>query len=93
MGTYAEQDYPVMDGDLPVSRLKVLRSNAGWYIGRECFDEFPQPYSRESRDYYASDIEAQRALARDNFEVRSCLENNTLYASGVIPNPNERRKA
>lgn len=37
-----------------ISELKIMRSNAGWYIGRTYEDEGMElPYSRESY-YYAS---------------------------------------
>jgi hypothetical protein len=44
-----------------ISELKVMRSNAGWYIGRtyteEDYPNLPMPYSRES-EYYSSEEEA-----------------------------------
>ena len=49
-----------------VSELKIMRSAAGWYIGRTCMDDerpdMPMPYSRES-DYYTTEKEAESILA------------------------------
>lgn len=46
---------------LYVSELKVMQSNAGFYIGRDCFEgiepEWKQPYSRESQ-YFATQSQA-----------------------------------
>ena len=48
-----------------VSPLKVLRSNAGYYIGRTYFDlelEADLPWCRDSAGYYATEEEATKAL-------------------------------
>ena len=49
-----------------ISKLEVMHSNAGWYIGRcyteEDFPNLPMPYSRES-GYYSSEDEAEKVLA------------------------------
>ena len=41
-----------------ISELKVMHSNAGWYLGRsyteEDYPNLPMPYSRES-GYYSSE--------------------------------------
>ena len=46
-------------------RPRVMRSAAGFYIGRECFEpempDWPQPYSRESI-YWKTHQEAQARL-------------------------------
>ena len=49
-----------------ISKLEVMHSNAGWYIGRwyteEDYPNLPMPYSRES-GYYSSEDEAEKVLA------------------------------
>lgn len=60
--------------------LKVLHSNAGYYIGRT---DNGDPYSRES-GYYRSYEEAEKEL-KNGFEVRDCVENNFAYDSGNLP--------
>lgn len=78
-----------------ISDLKVMRSAAGWYIGRDYYDpdepwtspDRPCPYSRES-GYFASEEEAKTAL-RDGFSVRNCVENNWAYESGSLPDIRE----
>lgn len=70
--------------------LQVMRSNAGWYIGRACWDVeggYPEPYSRES-DYYGTEAEAAKALP--SFTPRRCLENDHGYATGALPLPGEK---
>jgi uncharacterized protein YegP (UPF0339 family) len=47
-----------------ISELKVLKSNAGYYIGR--FHATDGPYSRES-GYYATRDDAQRALDTNTY--------------------------
>ena len=44
-----------------VSELKIMKSNAGFYIGRTCFDAEMQmtvPFDRQS-GYFSTDIEAR----------------------------------
>lgn len=56
---------------MKVSELKVMKSAAGYYIGRSCVESgfpFEQPYSRES-GYYRTHEEAAGDLA--TFNVRS----------------------
>lgn len=71
-----------------VSELMVMRSNAGYYIGRACLDKrddeypFEEPYSRES-GYFKSEEAAQDALAK-GFVIRDCVENNFAYATGKL---------
>ena len=52
-----------------ISELEVMRSNAGWYIGRsyteEDYPNLPMPYSRES-GYYSSEESARTALKMEN---------------------------
>jgi len=53
-----------------ISELKVMRSAAGWYIGRSSTEDdstdfsmpLSMPYSRES-GYYATEDEAEKVLA------------------------------
>jgi len=56
---------------MEISALKVMKSAAGYYIGRSCTDDdmpgFEEPYSRES-GYYPT--EAAAAAELDTFEVR-----------------------
>lgn len=71
-----------------VSVLQVLRSAAGYYIGRTYLDaecdmaEFP--YSRES-GYYATHDQADAELSVMAFTVRDCVENNWSYDSDELP--------
>ena len=64
-----------------ISELRVLHSNAGYYIGR--IDTKLGPYSRES-GYYSSYKEAETAL-NTNFKVRNCGENNFAYDNKSLP--------
>jgi len=75
--------------------LEVLRSGAGYYIGRlfwspEC-GGYIEPGSRES-GYYASEEEAKADLAGMTFDVRDCMENEATYAAGILPRPVTRAK-
>lgn len=45
--------------------LKVMRSNAGFYIGTS--DEEGYPFSRESVEYFKKEGEAVNALATDSW--------------------------
>lgn len=81
--------YPYMVGNDPVSDFKVMKSAAGYYIGRSYYDTefgFDGPYSRESG--YMTKAEAEMSLA-SNFPVRDCIENNALYESGELPHPHQ----
>ena len=78
--------FPNKVGDDHVSGLMVMKSAAGYYIGRSYWDTecgFEGPYSRES-GYYGTEDEAQADLDGDGFVVRNCIENNALYASGAL---------
>jgi hypothetical protein len=69
------------------TELKVMRSAAGYYIGRGYIEngmEFPG--SRES-GYYRTEEEAQKELDRMSFDVRDCNENDALYRSGQVDRP------
>lgn len=67
------------------SKLQVLKSNAGWYIGRTYTDKegFEEPGSRES-GYFGTEEDAKKAL-KFGFEVRDCMENNAAYDKGILP--------
>lgn len=72
---------------MKISELKVMRSNAGYYIGRSCVEDgipFEQPYSRES-GYYPTKEAAEADM--DSFDIRDCVENEHAYESGAIPRP------
>ena len=76
-----ELDKELSTDEMLISVLMVLRSAAGYYIGRVCTDlvEFypdyiQEPYSRES-GYFPTKEAAQKALD-EGFEVRDCIENN-----------------
>jgi len=50
-----------------ISKLQILYSNAGFYIGRLCHEEGEtQPYSRES-SYYKNRADAQSALDNNSY--------------------------
>ena len=80
--------FPIERSGEFVSNLRVLQSNAGYYIGRTCWNKecgYEEPFSRES-DYYVVQETAQAALDTMSFPVRDCVENNFMYANG-IPRP------
>lgn len=52
-------------GHLP---LRVLKSNAGWYIGT--YDEGIGPISKESSGYFRTETEAQAALDSNSWVQR-----------------------
>jgi hypothetical protein len=54
---------------MQVTEIKVLKSNAGFYIGRECLDDDMSvyiPYDRLS-GYYPTKDSANIALNEDNY--------------------------
>lgn len=61
--------------------LQVLKSNAGYYIGRIFHNDegYDEPGSRES-DYYETKEEAQYDLENNCFDFRDCPENIMLYS-------------
>jgi len=71
-------DKPLLTKYGRYTELKVLKSAAGYYLGR-LFDEgdFMSPGSRES-GYFKTEEEAKFALA-NGFEWRDCMENQSLY--------------
>ena len=88
--------FPHEADDCFYSDLKVLESNAGFYIGRTCWDKeggFEEPFSRESA-YFTKRDEAEKAL-HEGFEVRGgpggpgCVENELAYETGYLPKPHQ----
>ena len=56
-----------------ITDLKVMKSAAGYYIGRGFTEPdvpFEQPYSRDSLDYYPTREAAQYALDNDEWVAR-----------------------
>jgi hypothetical protein len=56
-----------------ITHIKVMKSGAGYYIGRGYTEPdlpFEQPYSRESQEYYPSKELAQQALDSDTWTPR-----------------------
>lgn len=87
--TVDRKRWPIEHEDCFVSGLGVLRSGAGYFIGRTCLDKvhgYIDVYSRES-DYYLTETMAARALETMTFETRDCAENNALYEAGELPLP------
>lgn len=52
-----------------ISDFKVLRSGAGYYIGRTIGGHIP--YSRDSREYWKTQEEATEALLSGKWTLRS----------------------
>lgn len=52
-----------------ISDFKVLRSGAGYYIGRTIGNHIP--YSRDSREYWKTLEEAREALVKGTWTLRS----------------------
>lgn len=69
---------PTMEGDnIWVSGIKVMRSNAGFYIGtsyKECIDSVEMPYSRVSQEYFETEDQAISALITGKFTKRDLLD-------------------
>lgn len=58
---------------MKISKIKVLKSAAGYYIGREYFDDEMGgwfPYSRNSEEYFRSYDAAEKALKTGEYTVR-----------------------
>ena len=56
-----------------ITELKVCKSNAGYYIGTECYDEYRGMYlpnSRNSVEYYATYLDADTALSNGSYTRR-----------------------
>lgn len=91
MGTRDPKAFPHQLGDVWVSDLQVLRSGAGFYLGRMCWSEdcggLIEPYTRETG--YMSEAETVASLASGEFDVRECPENDLAYAQG-LPHPKGR---
>lgn len=65
------------------SAMTVLKSAAGWYIGRRYWDaemEFWDNGSRES-GYFGFEDDANDALDNWDWEYRDCDENDFMYSS------------
>ncbi len=81
--------FPHDCGDFSLSDLMVLRSAAGWYIGRLAFDhhdEFEEPGSRESVGYFKTKEMAEQAMLY-GFELRQSIEVQAMYEKGLVPKP------
>jgi len=84
---------PSKDATYALSEMRVLKSAAGYYVGRTAWDEddgYEEPGSRES-GYFATEAEAAAALkAWDvGLDARNCSENAWAYATGHLPDPKE----
>jgi len=56
------------------SELKVMKSAAGFYLGRSIMEMgFPLPYDRQSQEYWATEEEAQNALKSGEYTRRDYL--------------------
>lgn len=88
--TFDPKQYPVKINGDDCTKLMVMKSAAGYYIGRGYFDwsigHGPLPYSRESY-YYKTRDEAQAELD-SGWEIRDCVENNWAYQNGH-PHPTD----
>jgi len=51
-----------------ITPLMVLKSGAGFYIGKLCD---AMPYSRNSMEYFQTEKEAQKALAENSYTPRN----------------------
>jgi hypothetical protein len=68
MTTVDREKFPFQAGPDPISRIKVMQSAAGYYVGRSYWDVkygFEGPFSRES-GYYLTEAAAEEAL--ENYE-------------------------
>lgn len=88
--TSLTDEFPFEASGINYSNLLVMHSAAGFYIGREAWDEemvCPVPGSREST-YYETQDEAQADLDGNNFQVRQCEENKYMYMQCPEMKPN-----
>jgi hypothetical protein len=56
-----------------ITKLKVLKSNAGYYIGTQYFDKELNTYlpnSRDSAEYYSTYKDASTALEYNSYTYR-----------------------
>jgi hypothetical protein len=60
--------------------VKVLHSNAGYYIGT--LDDMESPNCRVSVGYYRKEQDAQNALKNNSFANRECMENRYCNGGG-----------
>ena len=72
---------------MTISELKVLKSAAGYYVGRSCTEDdepgFPMPYSRES-GYFPTREAAEGHLKTEGGD-RQCDENDFAKEKGLLP--------
>ena len=90
MSSVDRQKFPHEDSDYFYTDLKVMKSPAGYSLGRTCWDKkcgFEEPLSRES-GYFGTKDEAELAL-KAGFKVRECLENEHAYEAGMLPAPHQ----
>ncbi len=79
-----------------ISKLMVLQSAAGYYIGRMCADNpvpgwyaeyyddvLEEPYYRDS-GYFTTRRQAQQELDTQSYEVRQCVENDWARQHGFM---------
>jgi len=74
------------NGEEPMfSKIKILKSNAGWFIGREYTDEHGMTMvgTRESSNYYSSIDEALERIV-NGFTLRMCQENISAWNRGDL---------
>lgn len=89
-GEVDRKKFPHEDKECFYSDLKVMRSPAGHYLGRSCWDKelgFEEPFSRES-DYFKTKEAAELAL-QAGFQVRECVENELAYETGGLAAPHQ----
>ena len=91
------KDTPDEEREEGYSKLGVLHSPAGYYIGRmywavEEYGSFWEPGSRES-DYFKTSDDAQKLLDLGEFEVRECPENESSYESGDLPDLRQKQES
>lgn len=57
-----------------ISELKIMKSAAGFYIGRSIMEMgIIVPYSRESQEYFPTEQEAESALKSGQYTKRDYL--------------------
>lgn len=82
------------DSVLVVSDMMAMKSAASYYMGRTCLTiEYDQPlyteqFSRESEYYLDKEIMLLE-YNKKIMSIRNCIENNTAYANGILPDLNE----
>ena len=57
--------------DIEVSELQIMKSAAGYYIGKSYRESgFEGPYSRNSEEYFKTPAEAHNALRTKNYTYK-----------------------